>query len=192
MIGVTLSGKAYAAIADELPALSAVAKEVAPDGEYYVWLPDLAVERLRALRWARRDLQRCDSAISGARIVGQRHAIVWNVGLDASVLRHNHPAIPGEGKREEQVPIRRYMEGGVVFGPAVLSAMNKAFEAAIWTLGPDSDEMKRESVARAIIQLAREGDFDAASLHRRAIAAISDPPADALAGRSQDNRSPTP
>lgn len=89
------------------------------------------------------------------------------------------------------MPIRRYIEDASVFGPAALSAMNKAFEAAIWTLGPDCDEMKREAVARAIIRLAQEGDFGAASLHRRAVAAINDPPMAALVVESQQDR-PTP
>jgi hypothetical protein len=89
------------------------------------------------------------------------------------------------------VPIRRYMEDGVVFGPLALAEMNKAFEAAIWTLGPDSDEMKREAVARAIIRLAQEGDCGAASLHRRAVAAINDPPVAELVVESQEDR-PTP
>ncbi|HXE26634.1 MAG TPA: hypothetical protein VN637_17265 [Roseiarcus sp.] len=52
MIGITISGKAYAAIADTLPARSAVEKEMAPDGEYYVWLPRTAVKRLLAQREA--------------------------------------------------------------------------------------------------------------------------------------------
>lgn len=50
MIGITISGRAYAAIAATLPARSAVEREIAPDGEYYVWLPPTAVERLLALR----------------------------------------------------------------------------------------------------------------------------------------------
>jgi hypothetical protein len=35
------------------------------------------------------------------------------------------------------MPIRRYVENGV-FTSDALSAMSKAFEAAIWTLGPES------------------------------------------------------
>jgi hypothetical protein len=50
MIGITISGKAYAAIAPTLPAGSAAEQEIAPDCEYLVWLPRTVVNRLRALR----------------------------------------------------------------------------------------------------------------------------------------------
>jgi hypothetical protein len=74
------------------------------------------------------------------------------------------------------MPIRRYLEHGVVFSPEALSAMGKAFEAAIWTLGPECDEMKREAVAKVIIRLAREdGNLDATTLHRRTVAAFGSP-----------------
>ena len=73
------------------------------------------------------------------------------------------------------MPIRRYVQHGV-FTSEVLSVMGKAFEAAIWTLGPECDEMKREAVAKFIIQLARnDGNLDATTLHRRAVAAFSSP-----------------
>ena len=49
MIGITISGRAYAAIAATLPAAE---QEISPDGEYLVWLPRTAVDRLRALRAA--------------------------------------------------------------------------------------------------------------------------------------------
>ena len=71
------------------------------------------------------------------------------------------------------MPIRRYLGHGVVFSPEALSAMGKALEAAIWSLGPECDEMKREAVARFIIRLAREGgNLDATTLHRRTVAAF--------------------
>jgi hypothetical protein len=74
------------------------------------------------------------------------------------------------------MPIRRYLEHGVVFSPEAVSAMGKAFEAAIWTLGPECDEMKREAVAKFIIRLARENEsLGVAALHRRSIAAFADP-----------------
>ena len=74
------------------------------------------------------------------------------------------------------MPIRRYVQHGV-FTSEVLSVMGKAFEAAIWTLGPECDEMKREAIAEFIIQLAKEddGNLDATTLHRRAVAAFSSP-----------------
>jgi hypothetical protein len=73
------------------------------------------------------------------------------------------------------MPIRRYVGEGV-FSSEVLSAMGKAFEAAIWTLGPESDEARREAVARFIIQSAQnDGSLDVATLHRRTVAAFADP-----------------
>ncbi len=50
MIGITISGRAYAAIAATLPARSAAGPDIAPDGEYLVWLPSPAVEHLLAFR----------------------------------------------------------------------------------------------------------------------------------------------
>jgi hypothetical protein len=50
MIGITISGKAYAAIAPMLPPGSVAEKEIAPDSEYRIWLPTIAIERLFALR----------------------------------------------------------------------------------------------------------------------------------------------
>jgi hypothetical protein len=73
------------------------------------------------------------------------------------------------------MPIRRYLGEGV-FSSEALSAMGKAFEAAIWTLGPKCDEARREAVARFIIQTAQnDGSLDVATLHRRAVAAFADP-----------------
>jgi hypothetical protein len=73
------------------------------------------------------------------------------------------------------MPIRRYVGEGV-FSSEALSAMGKAFEAAIWTLGPECDEARREEVARFIIQSAQNGgSLDVATLHRRAVAAFADP-----------------
>ena len=49
MIGVTISGRAYVAIADTLPPGS-VKREIAPDRDYRIWLPRSKVIRLRDLR----------------------------------------------------------------------------------------------------------------------------------------------
>ena len=68
------------------------------------------------------------------------------------------------------MPIRRYVGEGV-FSSEALSVMGKAFEAAIWTLGPKCDAARREAVARFIIH----GSLDVATLHRRAVAAFADP-----------------
>ena len=73
------------------------------------------------------------------------------------------------------MPIRRYVEEGV-FSSEALSVMGKAFQAAIWTLGPECDETKREAVAKFIIRLARNDDsLDLATLHRRAVAEFGIP-----------------
>jgi hypothetical protein len=50
MIGITISGRAYEAIAPMLPAGYFAEQEIAPDREYRIWLPRTVVERLMALR----------------------------------------------------------------------------------------------------------------------------------------------
>jgi hypothetical protein len=73
------------------------------------------------------------------------------------------------------MPIRRYVEEGV-FSSEALLVMGKAFQAAIWTLGPECDETKREAVAKFIIRLARiDRSLDLATLHRRAVAEFGIP-----------------
>jgi hypothetical protein len=55
-----------------------------------------------------------------------------------------------------------------IFTDETLSAMGKAFTAALRSLGIGDDEIKRAAVARVIIGLAREdGNLDAASLYNR-------------------------
>ena len=56
------------------------------------------------------------------------------------------------------MPIRKYVEDGV-FTPQALSAMGKAFTAAVWTLGIGRDEVKREALAKVIIGLANLRGF---------------------------------
>jgi hypothetical protein len=50
MIAITISGKAYAAIAPTLPPGSVPRDGNIADGEFHVWLPEAVVARLRALR----------------------------------------------------------------------------------------------------------------------------------------------
>ena len=50
MIGITITGKAYIAIAATLPVGSGPGPDIAPDGVYLVWLPRDVVNHLRALR----------------------------------------------------------------------------------------------------------------------------------------------
>ena len=51
MIGITISGEAYAAVVSTLPRAGSVTEtKVAPKGECRIWLPPDVVNRLRALR----------------------------------------------------------------------------------------------------------------------------------------------
>ena len=71
------------------------------------------------------------------------------------------------------MPIRRYMEKGVVFTPRALSAMSKALKATTEILGIEGDEAKRQAVARFIIRLAREDNsLNAAELRDKAVEAL--------------------
>ena len=71
------------------------------------------------------------------------------------------------------MPIRRYVEKGVVFTPQALSAVSKALEATTEILGVEGDEAKRQAVARFIVRLAREdASLDAAELRDKAVAAL--------------------
>jgi hypothetical protein len=71
------------------------------------------------------------------------------------------------------MPIRRYVENGVVFTPQALSAMRKAFKATTKILGIGPDEAKRQAVAKFIIRLAQEdGDIEVAALRDKALAAL--------------------
>ena len=67
------------------------------------------------------------------------------------------------------MPIRRYVEKGVVFTPQALSAMGQALEATTETLGIGSDEVRRQAVARFIIRIAQEDrSLDATTLRDKA------------------------
>jgi hypothetical protein len=71
------------------------------------------------------------------------------------------------------MPIRRYLEEGVVFGPEALSAMNKALSETSAMLGIGSDENRRQAVARFIVRVASEDDsLDAKALRDRAVRAL--------------------
>ena len=71
------------------------------------------------------------------------------------------------------MPIRRYVEKGVVFTPQRLSAMSKALEATTEILGIEGDEAKRQAIARFIIRLAKWNEsLDADELRHRAVAAL--------------------
>jgi hypothetical protein len=74
------------------------------------------------------------------------------------------------------MPIRRYVEQGVVFTPEVLSVLSNTFTAATEILEIGGDKIKREAVAQFIIRLAQEdGNLDAAALRDRAVAVFGGP-----------------
>jgi hypothetical protein len=74
------------------------------------------------------------------------------------------------------MPIRRYVEHGVIFTSEVLLTMSNAFTAAREALEIGGDEIKRAAVARFIIRLAQEdGNLDAVDLRDRAVAVFGGP-----------------
>jgi hypothetical protein len=84
------------------------------------------------------------------------------------------------------MPIKRYVEKGVVFAPQALSAMSRALEETTQVLGIEGDENQRQIVARFIISIAQEDDnLDAAALRDRAVAALGGVAYTALCGASQ-------
>ena len=71
------------------------------------------------------------------------------------------------------MPIKRYVEDGVIFTPKALTAMSKALEATTEILGIERDEVKRRAVAKFIIRLAKEDPkLDAETMRDRAVAAL--------------------
>jgi hypothetical protein len=71
------------------------------------------------------------------------------------------------------MPIRRYVQNGVVFAPKTLSAMSRALEDTTQILGIVGDEKQRQIVARFIIRVAQEDDsLNAAALRDRVLAAL--------------------
>ena len=71
------------------------------------------------------------------------------------------------------MPIKRYLKNGAVFTPQALLAMGEAFKATTEILGIDSDETKRQAIAKFIIRLAQDhGSLDAEALRDRAVAAL--------------------
>ena len=71
------------------------------------------------------------------------------------------------------MPIRRYVEKGVVFTPEALSAMNKALTDTAEILGIGDDEIRRQAIARFIIRVASEDhSLGAKTLRDRAVSAL--------------------
>jgi hypothetical protein len=84
------------------------------------------------------------------------------------------------------MPIKRYLEKGVVFDPQALSAMSRALEEATEILRIRGDEKQRETVAKFIIRLAqRDGDLDATAMRDTAVAALGGIAYSAVCGASQ-------
>jgi hypothetical protein len=87
------------------------------------------------------------------------------------------------------MPIKRYVEKGVVFAPQALSAMSRALEETTEILGIRRDEKQRETVARFIINIAqRDGDLDATAMRDTAVAALGGVEYSAVCGASQTSR----
>ena len=71
------------------------------------------------------------------------------------------------------MPINPYLKHGAVFTPEALAVMGKAFDGVAATLGIDHNELRRETVAQFIIELAlSRKDLDATALRDQAIAAL--------------------
>jgi hypothetical protein len=66
MIGITISGDAYAVIASILWP-GCVDLDIVPGGEYQIWLPQAVVIRLLGNEGAKRDVQRGHPSAGGAR-----------------------------------------------------------------------------------------------------------------------------
>jgi hypothetical protein len=70
------------------------------------------------------------------------------------------------------MPIRRYVEK-CAFTPEALSAMGQAVEATAEILGIGDDDVKRQTIAKFVITVAKEDDsLDAVALRDNAVAAL--------------------
>jgi hypothetical protein len=77
------------------------------------------------------------------------------------------------------VPIQRFLEGAV-FDQEIITAMSIAFEETLKELGlTDRQDPLIAVVAKIIIDCARKGDREPASMRDCALAAIRDPPSHA-------------
>ena len=69
------------------------------------------------------------------------------------------------------MPIRAHLAEHAAFEPEEIQAMSSAFELACADLQVFAgDQRGREIIAARIIDLARNGSFDASTLHQRVIA----------------------
>ena len=67
------------------------------------------------------------------------------------------------------MPIRQFIKDDAAFGPEALMAMSKAFTSACLTLKVKDDNRAREAIAVRIIELARQGEINAAKLAERVV-----------------------
>jgi hypothetical protein len=69
------------------------------------------------------------------------------------------------------MPIRAHLSDACAFEPAAVRAMSTAFELACADLQVFAADLRgREIIATRIIDLARKGAVDAATLHQRVVA----------------------
>jgi hypothetical protein len=68
------------------------------------------------------------------------------------------------------MPIRRYIEDGVVFDPEAIEAMSRALEETCKALHINGHIHDREVIATRVIDLARNGVMDAKALSERVVA----------------------
>jgi hypothetical protein len=67
------------------------------------------------------------------------------------------------------MPIRQFISDEAAFDPDAIAAMSNAFEAACRALKIDGDDRAREVIAVRVIELARQGEVDAARLAERVV-----------------------
>jgi hypothetical protein len=76
----------------------------------------------------------------------------------------------GSGFRGVSMPIRRFLEGDRSFGPGEIEVLVTAFEGALLELKlNDREDPVTLTVARRIIELAKQGERDADRLRDRAL-----------------------
>lgn len=77
---------------------------------------------------------------------------------------------PARRRWGQPMPIRTYLEDHHAFQPDEIDAMSRALEDTCKALNINGDARHRETVAARIIDLARNGVLDAATLRDRVLA----------------------
>jgi hypothetical protein len=79
----------------------------------------------------------------------------------------------GSGFRGVSVPIRRFLEGDRSFGPGEIEVLVTAFEDALRELQlSDREDPVTLTVARRVIELAKQGERDPVRLRDRALESL--------------------